>query len=242
MTLLIVSYLAGVLTVMAPCILPLIPIIVGGSVTPGKQKSWYRPLIIVGSLVVSIVLFTLLLKASTALLGIPVAVWRILSGALVIALGITLAFPKSWERLATKLRLNTRTNGLLGSALKQHGIQRDILTGAALGPVFSSCSPTYALIVATVIPQSFFTGLIYLIAYALGLASVLLLITLLGQPLANRLVRASDPNGWFMRSIGFLFLIVGIVVLFGLDHSLQTYILEQGWYDPIANFEQSLRR
>ncbi len=225
---------------MAPCILPLIPVIVGGSIALGQQKSWYRPLVIVASLAVSIVLFTLLLKVSTALLGVPVEVWKILSGIIVIALGVSLAFPKSWEKLATKLRLNIRANSLLSSASSQRGIQRDILTGAALGPVFSSCSPTYALIVATVIPQSFTTGLIYLIAYATGLASVLLLITLIGQPLANRLARTSDSDGWFMRGIGVLFLLVGIAVIFGLDHDFQACVLEQGWYDPISNFEQSL--
>lgn len=240
MTLLIVSFLAGVLTVMAPCILPLLPVIIGGSITASGQKSWYRPLIITGSLAVSIILFTLLLKSSSALLGIPTEVWRVLSGAIVIALGITLVFPHSWEKLASALRLNIRANSLLSGAFKHNGVQRDILTGAALGPVFSSCSPTYALIVATVIPQTFAVGLIYLIAYAVGLASVLLLITFIGQPLANRLARVSDPNGWFMRGLGVLFLAIGISVIFGLDHSLQTYILENGWYDPISELEQSL--
>lgn len=242
MTLLIVSFLAGVLTIMAPCILPLIPVIVGGSIASGQHKSWYRPLVIVGSLAISIILFTLLLKASTVLLGVPVMVWKVLSGIIVIALGITLAFPASWEKVAGRLGFNRRANTLLGKASRRHGLQRDILMGAALGPVFSSCSPTYALIVATVIPQSFAVGLLYLAAYAAGLASVLLLIVLIGQPLANRLASISDPNGWFMRSIGVLFLLVGIAIILGLDHNFQTYVLEQGWYDPVSNFEQSLPR
>lgn len=242
MTLIIISFLAGVLTVMAPCVLPLIPIIIGGSITSGSSKNWYRPLVIVGSLAASIVLFTLLLKVSTVLIGVPIGFWRMLSGVIVITLGASLIFPHTWERLINRFRLNTRANLLLGSATRQRGLQRDILTGAALGPVFSSCSPTYGLIVATVIPQSFTVGLICLAAYAIGLASILLLIVQLGQPLANRLAQVSNPDGWFMRSIGGLFVLVGVAVILGLDHSFQAYVLEQGWYDPISNLEQSLPR
>ncbi len=242
MTLLVVSFLAGVLTVMAPCILPLLPVIIGGSIATGSQKSWYRPLVIVASLALSIVVFTLLLKASTTLLGVPAVVWKVVSGGIVIALGLTLAFPTAWEKLSTRLRLGTRANGLLYKAFKHKGRQRDVLTGAALGPVFSSCSPTYALIVATVIPQSFAVGLAYLLAYAAGLAATLLLIALLGQPLATRLAKVSDPKGRFMRGIGIAFVLVGIAVVFGLDHRLQTYVLDKGWYDPISNLETSLPR
>ena len=50
------------------------------------------------------------------------------------------------------------------------------MIGAALGPVFSSCSPTYALIVATVLPQSFLSGLFYISVYVIGLALMLLLV------------------------------------------------------------------
>jgi hypothetical protein len=45
-----------------------------------------------------------------------------------------------------------------------------------------------------------------------------------------------------MRGIGMLFLLVGAAVILGLDHDFQAYVLEQGWYDPISNFEQSLPR
>ena len=68
MILLILSFFAGILTVFAPCILPLLPLIIGGSIT-GDEKQKYRPYIIIGSLVVSLIGFTLLLKASTLLIG-----------------------------------------------------------------------------------------------------------------------------------------------------------------------------
>lgn len=238
MTLLIVSFLAGVLTVMAPCVLPLLPVIVGGSIAGSNKKSLRQPLIVAASLAVSVVIFTLLLKASTSLLGVPTAVWTTLSGILVLGLGLTLVLPSLWEKVA--VRLSLRSNRMLNSSFQQTGTRRHVFTGIALGPVFSSCSPTYALIVATVIPQSFALGTLYLIAYAIGLAGALLLIALLGRPLASRLTKVSNPNGLFMRGVGVLFLVVGLAVIFGLDRDFQAYVLERGWYDPILNFEQSL--
>ena len=239
MTLLIVSFLAGVLTIMAPCILPLLPVIVGGSIA-GGQSRWYRPLVIAGSLAVSVTIFTLLLKATAALLGVPTAVWNGISGVIVILLGLSLLFPAGWERLASSAKLSQRANRILGSSNRYQGLTRDITTGAALGPVFSSCSPTYAFIVAAVLPQSFAQGFAYILAYAFGLALALLLVALAGQAIASKLAIAANPHGWFMRTIGLLFIVVGVSVLFGLDRQFQSFVLEQGWYDPISNFEQSL--
>lgn len=243
MTLLILSFVAGVLTAAAPCILPLLPVIVGGTLTAeGKtrQLTWYRPLIVVGSLAASVVIFTLLLKATTALLDVPQSVWNIISGTIVLMLGVSLLFPTLWEKLVLALRFNLTSNELLSKSNRHSGLSRDILVGASLGPVFTSCSPTYALIVAAVLPGSFAKGLSYLIAYALGLAAILLLVTLAGQTVVRRLGWLSNPAGWFRRAVGIVFVLVGLAVLFGWDRNLQSYILERGWYDPVGELEQRL--
>lgn len=236
MELLVVSFLAGVLTVLAPCILPLLPVIVGGTAA-GAEKDIKRPIIVALSLASSVVLFTLLLKASTSLIMVPAYVWQIISGGIVLLFGLSLLFESSWAKVA--LGLNRSSNILLGKAASKHGWVGAILIGAALGPVFSSCSPTYALIVAGVLPASFEQGLAYLVAYAVGLAGILLAIGLLGQQLVSKLGWASNPHGWFKRTLAILFIVVGVAVLFGIDKALQTYIVQQGWYDPLAQFEQS---
>jgi cytochrome c biogenesis protein CcdA len=59
MTLLVLSFVAGVLTVLAPCVLPILPVIVGGSVVNGKKS---RPWVIIISFAVSILIFTLILQ------------------------------------------------------------------------------------------------------------------------------------------------------------------------------------
>lgn len=238
MTLLVLSFMAGVLTVAAPCILPLLPVIIGGSIAQNGQRSWYRPLVIAGSLAVSVILFTLLLKATTALLGVPQAVWNTLSGVIVLLFGLNLLFPVAWEKFMLKAGLYSTSSRFLGSSYKKQGIFKDFVLGAALGPVFSSCSPTYALIVATILPQSFAVGFGYLLAYALGLAAILLLIALAGQVVVKKLGWLSNPKGWFKRSMGVVFILVGLSVTFGLDKTFQAYVLEQGWYDPIMRLEQ----
>lgn len=234
MELFIVSFVAGVLTVLAPCILPLLPVIVGGSSL--DQKDWRRPVIITVSLAVSVIVFTLLLKTGTTLLMIPPYIWQIVSGGIVVLFGLSLLFENVWARAAVKLNLSS--NKLLGKAAQQHGWLGAILVGVALGPVFSSCSPTYALIVAGVLPASFGEGMLYLLAYALGLSTILLLIALLGQQAVRKLGWASNPHGWFKRVLAVIFIAVGLAVIFGIDKAVQTYVVESGWYDPISTFER----
>lgn len=238
--LIIISFFAGIMTVLAPCILPLLPVVVGGSLTNQKVRL-FKSLVITSSLALSVVVFTLVLKLSTSLLSVPPQVWQFVSGAIVILLGITLVWPKLWEPIAVKLSLKSNQL-LIKSGASHNNFLGDFLTGAALGPVFASCSPVYAFIVAGVLPASFFIGLLYLIAYALGLSITLLLISLIGQKLVARLQWASNPRGWLKRTIGIIFILVGLFVATGLDKRVQAYLVENGWYDSIAEFEQSLVR
>ena len=244
MALLILSFISGVLTVTAPCILPLLPVIVGGSLNandPKAKKSWYRPLIITSSLAASVVIFTLLLKATTALLGIPQMTWQVLSGVIIVLLGVNILRPSLWEHVPLVNKLNLVANKALGSSYQKSSVKGDILVGASLGPVFNSCSPTYALVVATVLPTSFAEGLVYLSAYAIGLAGALLMIAYAGQSVVKKFGWLNNPGNHAKLIIGSLFILVGFLVLFGLDKKIQSYVLERGWYDPISDIEQSLR-
>lgn len=239
---LVLSLAAGVLTVAAPCVLPLLPIVVGGAIVRSgdERRARWRPYVIAVSLAVSVVAFTLLLKATTALLGVPPQVWQVISGGIVILLGIDLLFPVLWDRLSRALGLQARSGAMLDRSVSRQSTTGDILTGAALGPVFSSCSPTYALIVAAVLPVSFAEGVLYVTAYAVGLAGMLLLIALLGRSLVRRLGWLANPGGWFRRVIGAIFILVGIAVITGFDKQLQTWILDAGLYDPIAGLEEMI--
>ncbi|MDA8596782.1 cytochrome C biogenesis protein [Candidatus Pacebacteria bacterium] len=226
MTFLALSFFAGVLTVLAPCILPLLPVIIGSS---AGARSRLTPYIVIGSLSLSILIFTYLLKASTLFIDIPQSFWAYFSGGVLVLIGLIFAFPKLWELVPGVQRVSVSGNKLIGEGHQQKSVWGDVLIGAALGPVFSSCSPTYFLILATVLPESFLVGTMYLIAYIAGLAVVLLGIALIGQRFVSQLTWAANPLGWFKRSIGVLFLIVGFAIITGLDKTFEAWILDSGF-------------
>ncbi len=263
--LLIGALVAGVLTTLAPCVLPLLPVIVGGSVAPSTTATGTtgeggqpppgstavetrtrralsdreRAVVIAASLGVSVAFFTVILKASTALLGVPLEVWAYVSGGILITLGLVSLFPSLWERLSASAGLQGRSNGLLGRGRATGGLAGPILTGAALGPVFSSCSPFYAYLVATILPASAGQGILLLTAYVLGLSGTLLLISLLGQRAVRKLRWTADPHGWFRRTVGALFIVVGVLVLTGADKDIQTWLVLHNPLENLTVFDQT---
>lgn len=250
------ALVAGVLTTLAPCVLPLLPVIVGGSMagalteevpqvaatsaTGGvatakrsrvRSASVRRALVITTSLGASILVFTLTLKASTTLIGIPPQAWQWVSGTILIALGIVGAFPGLWERLSARLGLQARTSQRLGSARRREGLLGEALTGAALGPVFTSCSPLYGYVIVTVLPAEPARGMVLLGTYIVGLCATLLVIALAGQRVVARFGWAADSHGWFRRSLGWVFIAVGLLVATGWMKAIETWLLVNS---PIA--------
>jgi cytochrome c-type biogenesis protein len=231
MLLLLGAIVAGALTTLAPCVLPMLPVIVGGSLGPSSAQARRRAYIITASLGLSIVVFTLILKASTALIGIPTSVWQWVSGGILIALGLVSLFPGIWDRISASLRLQERSTSRLASARQQGGTTGAVLTGAALGPVFSSCSPMYGYVIVTVLPASFGQGMVLLLGYVVGLSATLLAIALLGQKFIGNARWAADPHSWFRRGLGLVFILVGLVIIAGWDKDIQTWVIENS---PIA--------
>src|SRR3989344_5458633 len=223
----LLSFLAGVLSVFAACVLPLLPVIVGGSLAAGGSRR--RMYVIVGSLAVSVVAFSLLLKASTVLIGVPEELWRYLSGGIVVVLGVVMAFPKLWVLVPGVNALNRSSNRLLAEGYQRQGFLGDAIMGAALGPVFASCSPTYFIILATVLPAQPFLGFLYLIGYAAGLSLALLLVAILGEKLVSRLGVTLDPDGKFFRGIGVVLVVVGVLVFTGVMRDVETWFIERGF-------------
>jgi cytochrome c-type biogenesis protein len=230
------AVVAGVLTTLAPCVLPLLPVIVGGSVagaldegsrsaagggtataTRTRSTAVTRALIITGSLGVSILVFTLALKATTALIGI--------------VLGVIGAWPDLWERVSARLGLQARSARRLGAARSRDGVGGQVLTGAALGPVFTSCSPLYGYVIVTVLPAEPARGLLLLGAYIVGLCGTLLVIALAGQRMVTRFGWAADAHGRFRRGLGIVFIVIGVLVATGWMKDIETWLITNS---PIA--------
>jgi peptide methionine sulfoxide reductase msrA/msrB len=226
MTLFLIAFLAGALTVLAPCILPMLPVVIGSSL---MGRSRYTPYIVIASLSLSIVIFTYALKVSTVFITIPTSFWGYISGGVVALFGLTLAFPTLWDKVPGVRWLGQSSNRLVGEGYRERSVKGDIVIGAALGPVFSTCSPTYLLILATVLPASFILGTVYLLAYVAGLALVLLLIAYYGDRLTRKLLPLADSRGWAKRIIGVVLLIVGLGIMSGYDKKFETWLIDNGF-------------
>lgn len=238
MTLLLVSFVAGILTVLAPCILPLLPVIVGRSL--GEETTSKRRLLVVTlSLGLSVIAFTLILKASTLFIAVPEYVWRWVSGGIIFGFGLVTLFPDLWERLPLTGYINRKSNQALAEGYKKDNVWGDIIVGASLGPIFSACSPTYFVILATVLPVRPAVGVLYLLVYTLGLCLSLIFVALIGQRIVAKLGVAADPHGWFKRALGVLFILVSIGIVSGLDKKFQIYILNTGFLD-VTKIEEKL--
>lgn len=237
MSLIILAFLAGVLTVLAPCVVSLIPILLARTATGGKSHS---AVAVIAGLGVSIILFSILLKSTTLLLGIPSATWAIISGVIVAIFGLVTLFPRLWETIVLKLRLPTRAQQTMSKASTKKGVWGDILLGASLGPVFSACSPTYALIVAVILPADPLLGFVYLLTFVIGLSLMLALLAIFGRALVAKLGWGINPNGVFRKVLGVLLLIIGIAIATGLDKDLLSFLVESGVYDFQIQLESGL--
>ena len=218
------SLIAGFLTILAPCSVTLLPVMLGGSLT---AKNPFRPLIIAISLAVSVFLFTLLLKVGTDYVNIDQHILIIASGLLILFLGMTMVFPLLWDNIQVKLGLY-KSKQLLTKAEDTQGILSAVFMGAALGPVFSTCSPTYIYILGTVLPQDFWIGIFNLIVYSVGLFLMLIAIGYGGRAVVVKLKFATNPTGWFKRTLGVLLVLVGLVIVTGFDKQIESFILDLG--------------
>lgn len=243
MPLLFISFLAGILSVLAPCIIGMLPLLItrGINEKSGNNHAQYAKLLrVVTGLSLSILIFSLLLKSTTLLIAVPQSTWRIVSGVIIVLFGLSALLPSVWEKVATRLNLqNIASRGQI-RANQTSGKWGDYLLGASFGPIFSACSPTYLLILAVLIPNSFFSGVLYLISFITGLALAIVTIAIVGRKLISHIGWAINPQGNFKKIIGIIFVIVGILIATGSDKQIQSYLVEKGYFDWQVNIEGGL--
>lgn len=230
-----VSFFAGFLTVLAPCSLFLLPTILAGSTL---KKNKLRPYVITLSLGASVLIFSLAVKATALAFVIPDYVWTYFSGGLLFLFGLTLIFPHQWEKLAFKCRLYKSQN-LIFASEKHQGLAGAVLLGASLGPIFSTCSPTFAILLAVILPASFAQGAFNILLFVLGMMIPFLLIGIGGQKVVAKFRFLSNPHGVFKKVLGVILVAVGIMIFTGLYKDLERRLIEAGYLGPV-NFEQAL--
>jgi len=204
-----IGFVAGIVTALSPCVLPVLPIVLAGGAT-GR-----RPLAIVAGIVVSFTVFTLFAAWLLDLLGLPQDVLRNLAIALLLLVALSLLVPKVGELLARPLQALTRR----GSG--DHG--GGFLLGASLGLVFVPCAgPVLAAVTVLAAQREFGIRTVALtLAYAVGAALPMLAIALAGQR-AARSFRARAET--VRRGAGVLVAAAALAIALGVDQDLQTWI------------------
>ena len=205
--LLAIGFVAGVVTALSPCVLPVLPIVLAGGAT-GR-----RPFAIVAGIVLSFTVFTLFAAWLLDLLGLPDDVLRNLAIVLLFVVALSLLVPQVAEWLSRPLQfLTRRSGGDLGGGF---------LLGASLGLVFVPCAgPVLAAV--TVIAARRDVGLdsvLLTLAYALGAAAPMLAIAFAGQ----RAAHAFRAHAVLVRRVsGVLVAGAAIAIALGVDRNLQT--------------------
>lgn len=233
---LILAFWAWVLTILAPCVLPLLPVIIGSSI---EDEDKTRPYIIVFSLALSLVLFSLILKVSTAFIWVSDTFWKTVSWWIVIAFWIITLFPNLWENISTKLGFSSKSNEILASSTGKKWKTWSVLIWMSLWPVFASCSPTYSLIISIVIAQNFAIWVLALVFYSLGLSLVMLLIAKLWQKFVAKARILANPNWMFKKVLWVIFILVWIAILTWADKVFEGYLLDN-WYLDLTEFEDKI--
>ena len=205
-----IGFLAGVVTAISPCVLPVLPILLAGSATDDEPR---RPYAIVAGLAASFVVFTLAAAWLLDQLGLPETFLRNLALVLLFVLAASLLIPQLGLLLERPFaRLGRRSGRNLGGGF---------LLGASLGLVFVPCAGP-VLTVITVKAASMHVGLetiLLTIAYAAGAAIPMLAIAVGGQ----RASRAIRPRAQQVRiAAGVLIAASAVAIVFHLDTKAQT--------------------
>ena len=230
-----ISFLAGILTVFSPCVFTLLPIILSGGISDTNKK--LKPFVIIFSLCFSIVVFSLVVHSSTFFINSKELI-NFLSGGIILFFGIISILPEIWDGISFKLGFSLNSQNLLNNANQKNSFLGDVLVGASLGPVFTSCSPTYLLIVGTILQENIFSAIFYLFLYAIGLGVILFVISMGGQSFVQKMKWVSYPNGILKRSLGIIFIILGWSIIFSVDKQIQSYLVESGSFLNLTSIEE----
>jgi cytochrome c biogenesis protein CcdA/thiol-disulfide isomerase/thioredoxin len=218
MLLLFIAYFGGVLTILSPCILPVLPFVFARSDQPFRKSG--LPLLAGMAL-------TFVLVASLATVGGAWAVranqfGRIAALVLLAVFGITLLFSSLADRLTRPIvQLGNRLSNTSDSG---GSVLNSFLLGIGTGLLWAPCAgPILGLILTGAALQgaSAHTALM-LLAYALGAATSLAVALLAGGRLFAAMKRSLGVEEWIRRALGVAVLIAVVVVAFGLDRGVLT--------------------
>ena len=219
------AFLSGVITILSPCILPVLPIVLAAGAGSGKA----RPFGVIAGFIASFTLFTLTLTALVQILGVPADALRIVAVLLIILSGLAMLVPglrRGFELLASRLanRGAGARNSVSGS---RGGFVAGLPVGLGLGLVWTPCvGPIMASVISLAITQRLDGGAVFItLAYTAGTAIPMLAVMLGGRALLGRVPALARNSGRIQQGLGVLMILMGVAIGIGWDRKLQTAVL-----------------
>ncbi|CAN5407502.1 cytochrome c biogenesis CcdA family protein [soil metagenome] len=181
---LLLAILAGVVTIAAPCTLPVLPILLGASV---GQTSKLRPAFIAAGFILSFSIVALALSALTRIFDFDPSVLRDGAAVLLAIFGLLMIWPAPFEWLSVRLS-GLMPTGNASAPRDSQSLIGGFILGTTLGLVWTPCAGPVLGSILTVIATSKDTARasVLLIAYAVGAAIPMLVIAYGGQAVTAR--------------------------------------------------------
>lgn len=223
--LLFFAFLAGIITVLSPCILPILPILLSAGLGQGN----YRPYGIILGIIISFTFFTLTLTALVQTSGISPDLLRTIALILICFFGLTLLFP-SLETFVTRI---TRPLAKVGNKLSHFqesstGFVAGFIMGFALGLIWAPCAGPILATITTVVATDAITSraILLTLAYATGTALPMLFIIKSGSAITAKITRITPYTELIRKAFGILIILSALAIWFHLDVKLQQFTLQ----------------
>jgi len=237
MLVLILAFLGGVLTILSPCILPVIPFVFARADQPFRRGT----LPLLAGMAVTFALFAALATAGGNWIVTTNQYGRWIALVIMAVLGVSLLVPRLAEQLARPfvqlgVRLGKGKSAASGTTAASPGAS--VLLGASIGLLWAPCAgPILGLVLgAAALSGVGVRSLSLLLAFALGAACSLAVALLAGQRVFKALKRGLGAEAWLRRALGGAVLVGVIAIALGAD----TRLLAAVAYINTNNVEQKL--
>ena len=221
--LLIFSFIAGIVTILSPCILPILPIVLSGSVGGGHK----RPIGIVLGFIGSFTFFTLALASIVQSTNLSADALRNIAVFVIFFLGLSMVIPQTQHVLEL---LFSKFSALVPSVRQENktGFWSGILVGLSLGLVWTPCVGPILASVITLAATSEVNAAAALItlAYSFGTAIPLFAIVVGGRSLLQKAPFLLSKGAVIQRVFGILMIGTAVLLYTGLDRKFQAWVLE----------------
>jgi cytochrome c biogenesis protein CcdA/thiol-disulfide isomerase/thioredoxin len=237
MILFLLAYLGGVLTIVSPCILPVLPFVFARADQPFVKSG--LPLLVGMAVTFALVATLAAVGGGWAVSANQYGRWAAI--ALLALFGITLLFPSLADRLTQPLvALGARLSQSADAQAAAHKstILPSLLLGVATGLLWAPCAgPVLGLILTGAALKGANVGTtVLLLAYALGAATSLALALMVGGRVFALMKRSLGVGQWVRRALGVLVLAAVVAIAMGVDTGLLTRVSLSG----TASLEQGL--